>query len=371
MGKSRNLSKSYTDSEIDSLDDLLAPKADPSFTGNVGCNISSVNDATLFIQDSNTGAGTLGDVGANKGTIFISNPNCPQGQDNIAASLSFGGADTNRRRAMIASYNDHATDIDPTGLIFAVDGSTTGSNETVNEAMRIDSSGNVGIGESDPDTRLHVTATNPTLKLEATANNNAPAIEFHGVKDGVSYTSGRINSNAGRGALQLFADPDNNSADTSMEFYVDGSERMRIDTAGRVTMPYQPVAWIRFSGTTLADNWQKITSYQKVHDVGGHYNLTSSRYTIPTTGTYIVNVGGFAASSGSTERYALGVYKNGSLQQFVGGNLSAVDTPLSGGSFAIPCSTSDYLEIYMYTAVSMTLYAGGNHSVYANFYLLG
>jgi len=60
MSKARDLADSYTDSEIDSLDDLLAPKADPSFTGTPTINGSNaVSNTTLRTELNATGSAPI------------------------------------------------------------------------------------------------------------------------------------------------------------------------------------------------------------------------------------------------------------------------------------------------------------------------
>ena len=68
----------------------------------------------------------------------------------------------------------------------SIDASTTTFNVNGSEKMRIDSNGNVGIGETNPDTLLHITGDEPTIKLEdnVTPNYFNPKIEFFGSSEG-------------------------------------------------------------------------------------------------------------------------------------------------------------------------------------------
>ena len=92
-----------------------------------------------------------------------------------------------------------------------------GTNST--ERMRIDSSGNVGIGESNPQSELHISSSFPTIRLQ---DNAYPATNHYSTIDG----------NGGSGFLTLSADDGNLAANSAMVFKVDGSERMRITSGG-------------------------------------------------------------------------------------------------------------------------------------------
>tara|TARA_S200002703_G_scaffold44474_1_gene38892 strand:- start:280 stop:2259 length:1980 start_codon:yes stop_codon:yes gene_type:complete len=85
------------------------------------------------------------------------------------------------------------------------------------ERMRIDSSGNVGIGTSSPSTVLHINdATDPILRLQ---------------RGGAAYS--QLSSDSG-GSLFIRADEGNTGASSRMQFDVDGSEAMRIDENGKL-----------------------------------------------------------------------------------------------------------------------------------------
>ena len=101
------------------------------------------------------------------------------------------------------------------------------SSTTSEERMRIDSSGNVGIGGSPTNYSDH-----KTLSLYGNTGTGAGFIEFNdtsGNADAVIFSD--------NGNLFINADYDNTTADSSIRFRVDGSsEKMRIDSSGNLIM---------------------------------------------------------------------------------------------------------------------------------------
>jgi hypothetical protein len=136
-------------------------------------------------------SGTTLTIGASGDTIIV-----PAGTVSLPAITTTG--DTN------------------TGIFFPA-ADTIAFTEGGAEAMRIDSSGNVGIGTSSPDALLHIkpSSGNSVFRIES-ANTDECMIEFSDPED----------TNVGR---IRYAHSDNH-----MQFITNASERMRIDSSGNV-----------------------------------------------------------------------------------------------------------------------------------------
>lgn len=145
--------------------------------------------------------------------------------------------------------------------------------------------------------------------------------------------------------------------------------------SGNLLTPSHPYVWVRLGTVfnTTPGGWYQVTNFtNKISDTLNCWNTSTNRFTAPVSGRYLVIWGGWIASGGTTERYALGVRKNGSVTQFGGGNLSANDTPAMFFSNILNLTAGDYLECWAYTAVSMAFSANNSdHSFFFQTTLLG
>jgi len=99
------------------------------------------------------------------------------------------------------------------------------------EAMRIDSSGNVGIGTTSPATQLNLNSTTPpVIRLQSATTNSAMGLDFFYTDAGNS--KGGLTANFGAAEIRLSAGASGNSYFQS--FYTNASERMRITSGGEV-----------------------------------------------------------------------------------------------------------------------------------------
>jgi hypothetical protein len=110
-----------------------------------------------------------------------------------------------------------------TAITFSTNNSIAGS---ASERMRIDSSGNVGIGTSSPNTMLHVKSpafTDSTIHIDATSNNVSQRIDFRAA----GTLTSRIYDDVTKFEL-------NAVGNKYMRFKTNDTERMRIDSSGNL-----------------------------------------------------------------------------------------------------------------------------------------
>jgi hypothetical protein len=154
----------------------------------------------------------LGGNGAITGCTSLQEP------DLIVSGLTVNG-DIDAPKVIVASGTNalpsytFSGDID-TGL-YAPAANTVGISTDGSERLRLDSAGNVGIGTSSPSRLLEIKSSAPIIRL--TENTN-------------TYSEISANSSV----LSLKADEGNGAGSTRIDFRVDGSEAMRIDSAGNV-----------------------------------------------------------------------------------------------------------------------------------------
>ena len=70
-----------------------------------------------------------------------------------------------------------------------------------------------------------------------------------------------------------------------------GLERVRLDSSGRVTMPYQPSFQAFSSSNTPIGSGTNVLPFNATNfNVGSHYNTSTYRFTAPVAGKYLFTV---------------------------------------------------------------------------------
>jgi hypothetical protein len=141
-----------------------------------------------------------------------------------------------------------------TGIFFPA-ADTIAFAEGGTESMRLDSSGNVGIGTSSPATKLHVNQTNDAL----------PALQLqHGDGDFILMEEGggtdlfKFTRVAGTNDLQI-----NNITANNIRFATNNTERMRIDSSGKLLVGCTTEPNNTVNGFKTDINYTIISAFQQ------------------------------------------------------------------------------------------------------------
>jgi len=221
-------------------------------------------------------------------------------------------------------------------------------------SMSINSSGNVGIGTSSPSGNLTVIGSlnNGQIVASQTSSNSA---DKYGAYTTLHYNTAEENFNLISGSSgttnnQIFIGGGlgEYNAATIISFYTAsnntttvGTERMRIDSSGRVTMPYQP-SFAAYK--TNSNNYSAYTplDWTTTHNIGNHFN--GQRFTAPISGLYHFEYGGITHSV--SNYFYLGFSLNGSYTV----------QPAKGSWRHLPQTESEYH--HMHTSLTLYLNAG-------------
>jgi len=173
-------------------------------TNNKGAPLQIDNDTAFSTASAETGQSNL----------YLHNDTSGGGSGNFGPSIGFAGPGTARRHVALASVQTTA-DVDQVGLAIFTHPSSTGGDAVV-EAVRIEHTGRVGIGDTTPDAMLDVVQSDasgaiPVLDLEQ-ADTSEGFINFVGSDRGAiagatnSAGSVRAEINGTVYRLALYAD---------------------------------------------------------------------------------------------------------------------------------------------------------------------
>jgi hypothetical protein len=241
-------------------------------------------------------------------------------------------------------------------------------------------SGNVGVGTSSPTARLHtqVSSGNTIARFVNTTSTAGELGEL--VLAAPSRPAVRMNFQTSVDSNGFF----NYDSGSFVWFNNSGgsaTERMRIDTAGRVTTPFQPSF---LAGSSAGDTTVTTGSLIPFNstgtsgfNVGSGYNTASYLFTAPIAGKYFFScVAYYTNSSGFTNDMQLAPIVNGA-QVVVGGDAVVFSSAYPnntggtisiGGSFILNLAANDTVGVYNRTGFSVRLYMG--HTKFSG-YLLG
>jgi len=227
----------------------------------------------------------------------------------------------------------------------------------------VDANGNVGVGTASP-ASFNQRVTAPHLVVGSGGNSSGVTVYSGAANQGsINFADGTTTTQQYEGGL-VYNHPSN-----YMSFHTNGgTERMRIDSSGRVTMPYQPFfhAYLT-SNQTISSSTELINFSSVVSNVGGYFSTSDKKFTCPISGRYFFSVGVRYNSGISTSDFTrFSLVRNGNNYANEMKIMDAINF-FSNSSYAestlvviLNCAANDYFWVVDSSANTGTVYTGGN-----------
>jgi hypothetical protein len=237
-----------------------------AYTGTLtgGTGVINIGSGQLYKDASgNVGIGTSSPVAALN--VIAS----PDSITNAQVMIGNGSSATAQKLTFNPTLSSAIAGLSDGSMVFFGNGANT-------ERMRITSAGNVGIGTSSPSQKLHISNDGINIKLDRVS---AGGLIYH--SDSTTGADFRFQSQAGN--VALFCESGSNGV---IKLVTEGSERMRIDSAGNVgigtSSPVSPLT-VNKGNVTGAGQWASSAIAVANPTNTGSYSQIAFGYTVGTT----------------------------------------------------------------------------------------
>lgn len=289
----------------------------------------------------------------------------PDGAIANVSSLAVSGVSTLSNTVAVTGAATFSNTVAITGTANVAQGLTTNTltvstnTATIGNTVYVTANGYIGLGTSSPAYSLDLGAGTADTRAQFTSNSNYCIA----LRKGTGY----IGAWLGSAGADIFTISTSN-----------GTERLRLDASGYVTMPYQPYARVRFYGASnynITSNATIVFNYADVN-TGSCYNTSNGRFTAPVAGRYIAMTALELNGGGTARDWNVNIClrKNGS-------SFAAVYEAHPGYSYwagrsygIIDCAAGDYIDVAVslnYSGTVSNEASPGDQRNYAMFYLLG
>ena len=220
-------------------------------------------------------------------------------------------------------------------LIFGTKTSSGGLSESTVERLRITSGGDVGIGTDNPQSLLSLHQSGGGFEVNANSGSNNARL--------LSYD--RAASAYREMTFQAL----------SYGFETSGTERLRVDSSGRVTTPSQAAALVYKTGTNQTYSSDAIVNYDATsYSQGGMtINASRNRITVPVAGKYMITAcaSGSCTTASAGDGWNLKILRDGSTYNDADGYPIETTGSEAGQELAytlsmvVDAAANDYFEI--------------------------
>ena len=202
---------------------------------------------------------------------------------------------------------------------------------------------NVGTGASisSPATNVLALGTN---NIEAVRITSTGQLQATGAAD-VRLTLGSGGTAGTNDSVHIRADGANlkfmNASGGVTIFEQNGTERVRIDSSGRVTKPYTPHIFGSIGNNSTQNN--SFASYMNVFS-STELTFSNSRITVPVAGVYMITF--TTISDNVTARKDANIYINGTSRLAMLTDASSTGYKYRSGSMSVKLSANDYIQFF-------------------------
>jgi hypothetical protein len=226
-------------------------------------------------------------------------------------------------------------------------------------AVTIDASQNVGIGTASPSSY-----NNNAYKLVIGSNSAVTGMTLASgtsAAGNIFFARGTIGADAYDGYVQYVQSGQYMAFGTG-----GGTERMRIDSSGRITTPYQPAfSAYRGSLTLATQTWTTIVYDNCTINRGSCYSTSTGRFTAPVAGYYYFE----AIGEGGGGAFHTLMSVNGGTPAGQGdGAQNWTSSNVSRQAFVLSLAAGDYVYVQHYINAGQTMTSNRCHF---HGYLLG
>ena len=364
----------------------IAGNGEVSFCCSVAIGTSTPNTSLEVRGTGNTALNTAGN-------LFVADGGTATQAAGEGGQISFGAwlnGDLSKPYPLgaIKGISESGTTNFNTGaLLFG----TMDSNTAVQERMRINGCGNVGIGTNTPTALLHnfrSCNSESNIYIENTCTGTGAGSSLYLVENSSTFspaygqlthfnsgysTNGLLAANrtwlSNSGAELLIGTRTAHSIILHTGGFSAGCEKMRISAAGQVTMACQPSFKAYITGanpTGTKGTWNAVPYNATDWNVGGCFNTSTDNFTAPVSGKYLFTYQLNVYSLDDTAQLQLAFYLNNSSYRyyFLMANLPTGNTGDTNVSVSdiLNLSAGDTVQARVYTDGSGTFYYSGGLS---------